>query len=373
MKTLLLLLLIVSCGKSVNRTPKAPEHFSLLVEESRAQKIPSEVIFKTADHLITFKSPRGATHEFFEAGDEIVRFYAFELTHLETDALYHVETSLPENLELYLYDKDKKILIDPSNMKFSNGILERLRKRHSFLAIHLTKDQYQTPPLVIRNFKTNETLIRFDKFKDYLSKQQIEVNAFSLNDLFKAINDNEPRWWLKKDSSSLHKLIYASPNELNESFKNHYQYNKQSIKRINGKGIEFSIENARFLRISAKQTLQKQVIHQFKQTYYTQKDELPYPCLFQEAQAQQDSERNLTSAELKQLLRINRFIGSWDFNHVASISLKLLDLDSGFFNVGIISRQCAGSMGPRVNMTPVNEEKELELVIESYGPRVYDR
>lgn len=363
MKALFLLLVLLSCGKN-SHSPVTEEELSLMKERIEVEKpsIPQEIRFKAFDHKIHFTSLNKPDHDFFEVTDNIARFYSFEVTHIHPDTIYRLETHIPSDLELYLHDNNKDLLIHPENFKLDYQILERLLSKKSYLVL---KSKMHEETILIRNFKKNEILQWQGSIEDYLRLHEIEANLLSIEELLNHAGDNYPRWWIKKDNEKKYQIIYASTNELKESFLKHYHYSKTSVKRVNGQG-NTKLITASFIKISGSKIMQHQKINRFEKTFYTQIGELPYQCSFEEAHAQVSPVTSLSHDELTTFFG-NKLKKQWNYINSRTLQIALANLSSGFFNIGLISRKCPTSAGRKIQFTQVNSEKELELVIESYA------
>ncbi|HLW56779.1 MAG TPA: hypothetical protein VKY27_05305 [Bacteriovoracaceae bacterium] len=372
MKIILFLVILVSCGKSTNHS-KRDFHQSLMTEEklvSPLQKeetnhdLPSSLVFKTYDHVIHFKSSKNISDDFFEVTHEINRYYSFELSHIHPDSIYQLQTNLPAGFQLYLNDQGQSSLINSQNFKLNIDVLERLNAKKAFIT--LKRETSDKPFITIKNYHTNKTIIWEESIEDYLEDQKIYGEIFSLQGLIEEKGNNTIRWWIKKDTSHHYKVVKASLNELKDHFFQTYQYQKHALRRINGKGSKIHINNAMFIKVSGTQTLQKQVAKHFSRTYQLQMADIHVTCKFTESKSQLKPTTSLSHLQIKQILNITSPLSSsWSYNS-DSLNLELKDLNSGYFNVGLIADKCPSKIAPKSNYTRVNGEKELDIVIESY-------
>lgn len=372
MRTILLLIILIGCGKSTNHSsrdftlPLVSEKKTLsqpLKEETHNQ-LPSSLVFKTYDHVINFKSSKNIPDDFFEVTHEINRYYSFELSHIHPDSIYQLQTDIPSDFKIYLSDQGQSYLIDTKNFKLNADVLERLNRKKAFIT--LKREVNAKPFITIKNYQTNKTTFWPGSIEDYLDNNQIHGEIFSLNDLIHEKGNNTIRWWIKKDTSHHYKVAKASLNELKDHFFQTYHYQKHHLRRINGKGNKLQINNALFIKFSGTRTLQKQITKHYSRTYQYQMADIQVKCKFTEAKSQFESTLNLNHTQIKKFLNImSPLSNSWDYNS-NSLSLELKNLNSGYFKVGLIADKCPSKLAPRSNYSQVNNEKELDIVIESY-------
>ncbi|MFA5583403.1 MAG: hypothetical protein WDA09_04235 [Bacteriovoracaceae bacterium] len=366
MKFLIFLIFITGCGKNLNRFKNDFYYSSLQSEKS--ETLPQALSFKAHNHVINFNVSKKINGDFFEESKDLNRYYAHELSHIDPDSLYILKTTLPEDIDLYLHDEGKDYFIDQSNLKMNDHLLERMINHKSYLYLAFNNNSPRKESTVVKNFQTYDVTILGESLEDYLANYSFEIKPLNIDHLISDQGDNIESWWIKKDSLNHYKIAYSSTNDLKEVFSNHFQYKVHSLKRLNGQKVSLKLSNASFVKITGSKTLQKQTLHNFKKTYYTQIGELPYDCSFTEAKAQTTSTTVLSNSDIRDLLKLRSpQVNAW--NYVDTLDLNLPSLSSGHFEVGLIHRKCITSMGPQVKKTTVNEEKELDLVIESYSRR----
>lgn len=361
MKTLILLFLMISCGKD-------SKHESIELKHLEGN-LPLEIAFSSELHQANFKIQTEINHLNFENSNEIVRYYPYELGELLPNESYQFHKSYPDKFDLYLNDQGVNKLLDPNNIKFNHEILNRLQSYQSYLFLAV-RDNLKGLNLII---KGSSIEITTNTIKEYLQHHRMEVTPFNITSLLEKRGDNTEKWWIKSEGNK-HKLFFSSSNELKEKFLSLYEYKKNTVKRVNGVSQFLKTSKIDFMKVSAVQTFQKAVLTHFKEEYYTQIGELPFTCFFTKAHAEVTRTQKLSNEEVRELVSSHQALrtltpGSWSFLTLGSLELKLENLDSSYFDIGLISRKCPGSRGHPIKKTRVNSERELELIVESYSRR----
>src|SRR5690606_31637200 len=312
MKLLILLFLVTSCGKNLNKFKNDFYYSSLESEES--QTLPQVLTFKAHNHVINFNVSKRINGDFFEVSKDLNRYYSYELSHIDSDSMYMLKTTLPEDIDLYLHDEGKDYFIDQSNLKLNDDLLERMTQKKSYLYLAFNNNSHRKEATVVKNFHTYDVTILSGTLDEYLTKHSFEIKPLNLNHLIKNEGDNTENWWIKKDSLNHYKIAYSSSNDLKEVFSNYFQYQVHSLKRLNGNSATFKLLKASFVKITGKKVLQKQALHNYKKTYYTQIGELPYDCSFTEAKAQTTSTTVLSNSQIRDLLNLRSpQVNAWNY------------------------------------------------------------
>ena len=367
MKTLFILLLVIGCGKNINRTQR-----NFIVSEPLKVKtretLPQTLTFKSDELELNLRSQRKLSFDFFESSSHLSQYFSYGLSHIHPDAIYQLKTPLPEDSELFIYDLGKNHVVDPQNIKFGEDFLERLNQQKSFFFLAFSNSSLRKKEVVIRNYQENQTIILVNSLEKYLQEKNLRPKELTLNDILTSAGDNQVQWWIKKDTREQIKLIHASLNMIQDEFHKSYRYQKHLLKRMNGQGQSLQVSGVHFLKISAKRTMQKAKLRRFSETFYTYQGELPYRCHFTEALAIPSPSTPLSNQEISNIF-INKDLKSMTHNswsELGQLKIQLPDFNAEHFYIGLIERKCPSSRGPKISKQRISTEKELELVIESY-------
>src|SRR5690606_29802371 len=107
------------------------------LKTKESESLPPTLTFQTTDHRVSLHSNRDLSYSFFEESSMLTQYFSYDLGHIHPDAIYQLETPIPQDSELYIHDLGKDLLVDPTNLKFNDEFLHRLNQNKSFFFLAL--------------------------------------------------------------------------------------------------------------------------------------------------------------------------------------------------------------------------------------------
>ena len=381
MKYLLILLLISSCGKNINTSKKdyGDEDFDSIpnfLEQGEERHFAEYQMQETLD-IGSSKQPirlslsqEEIPYDFFEKNESLVRYELMPMQEMDKAVTLELTPQIPFYMELIL--NDEGVVLPLKNVVLNSSLKERLLSKNSFFELRLKSDSPFINFKVVKDYQEKKLYFLGKSLESFFLHHKIEPKKFSIIDLVsKKAEDHYPQWYLKEESSRFYKLIYKSHEGLKEDFHQKYKYQKMNLKRVNGKGNEVKIHFPLLLKISGSRVLQvRNVRKKYLDHGYLPEDRQLGGCTYQEYYSIPESPVILTQSQIqKELNLMNREFSHWSYVTEQNLTLNLANLASGYFQIGVLDHKCPRGNQPKIHRTEVNQERELELNIETYVRR----
>lgn len=378
MKLLLILLLVASCGKNINTSKKdfGDEDFDsipnfLEVGNSRYFAHYQLPEYLDLDQTRIILAEQDIPHDFYENSQILARYEWMPIPNHHQNQTISIGPDLPPYLELVLKDQGKILPI--KQLDISNELKERLLKKKSYFEIRVKTNSPLAQFKIIKDYSNHEIFFSNDDISVFFRNIKRDVKEINLISLIQNKNlSQESNWLMKKESPHFFKIIYQDEENLQDHFNRNYQLQKLSLKRINGQGNTLMIASPLLVKMTAAKTMQTRITK--NETYdpgYMPNERPIGPCRYYSYHAAISGKKNLSSSEIYQELKHHQELThlnlqEWNYMSSSHLMLKLNNLTSGFFIVGVPEAKCPMGVRPKIGHAQVNEELELELIIETY-------
>lgn len=381
MKTILALIFILSCGKNINSSKKdygdedfdsIPNFLEVGSERYFAHYQLPEYIELNQVRIVL--AEQDIPHDFYENTQVLARYEWMPLPTHQQKLSVSVEPDLPSYLEMVLKDQGKTLPI--KQLDISTELKERLIKKTSYFEMRVKSSSPLSKFKMIKDYSNQEIFFTNDDLVTFFQKIKRDVKEINLIQLIQSKDlPQESHWLVKKESPLFYKLIYQDEDNLKDDFNRKYQFKKMSLKRLNGLGQSLKIEAPLLIKMSASKTLQTRISK--KEVYdpgYLPHERPIRPCSYFSYHAALNGKKQLSSSEVYQELKHHQELTQlnlldWNYMPSMHLMLKLNNLTSGFFIVGVPEAKCPMGARPKLSRAQVNEELELELIIETYVRR----
>lgn len=379
MKMIIALLFIISCGKDINSSKKdyRDEDFDSIpnfLEQGDERNYALYRLPETIDvgQMRLILSQEDIPHDFYE-NTKILARYEW-VSHTSHQKEIEAVSLLPHYLELVLRDQGKNLPL--KGLVLNEQLQERLSTKSAYFELKLKTHSPLQQFKVIKDYSNRELYFINQDTNQFLLNLKKEVQEMNLISMIQNPNPlNENKWILKKESPTFFKMIFSSEENLQNDFKRKYHYKKLSLKRMNGKSDALSINSPLLLKISGQKTMQmKMSKKEYIDPGYLPNERQRGGCSFYRHYAQIRGKTNLAAIEIyKELKHYAEFaqmnLVQWNYLSGEKLTLRMNQLATGYFDVGILDARCPQGIGPKLRRAQVNEELELELIIETYTRR----
>jgi hypothetical protein len=229
-------------------------------------------------------------------------------------------------------------------------------------------------------------------FKSFLKEEGInDIHDPQKFDLFSAINlENEPRWWVREINANEKVIIFATPQELSDSYLKSFDKQNLSLKRLNGRGQVLNIEKAQdaLVYIDVKGFSTKRSFRSYKQKRNYSFREIIYDCKFYYHEVSHEQELKMSLNELLEEIKIeidgkpvdpasslvsyqtdqDETFGTLKLKHPGTkVKIEIISRDAAtYVTTGLYKRECPHTYAPKVSTQQTNIEGRMELSLETY-------
>lgn len=209
-------------------------------------------------------------------------------------------------------------------------------------------------------------------------------------DFFTTISLNEPRWWVREISLNEKVIIFATPKELFDSYRDSFSKQDLLLKRLNGRGQVLTLEKAQdaLVYINLKGLKTKRSFRSYRQKKNYSFREIIYECKFYHHEVNHEEVSGMSVDELIEDIKIEidgeildtahslvsyqtdqeEAYATLKLNHPGTkVKIEIISRDAAtYVTTGLYKRECPHTYAPKVRTQQTNIEGRRELSLETY-------